>query len=526
MIFQNDRISARQLYRMLVLSSLGTSCLFGTDLSIRFGGVDGCWCIVTAAGLSYGYAKIFFNRETRSQEREQSKGIQRLAGLKAVVILLFGLGMMLTLLRRELLRDMGYTTVLMLLLLIIFYAGGLRLEAGARFAQCIWYFMMAPIGLSVCLGIYGIKQERLFSSSAHAHSVFTTLTQGRVQEAGDQISGILTGGLLLFLLFAPLQGLRQKTKGIPADKAYRAVKAAIGTVFLFDLLFYVVILGNLGIRLAEQSEYALIRTEKIVRLPYLSFERQGDLLILFFLISFYFYLFGQIRQCRDCFKTVFQEWKGMLLFGTALYLGVFLVIDTVPYFRSVRIPPEKRVETKYRIYADFMMIDYQPETHLYEVALSLPRKDGDMTLSTYKMEELKELKKINGISCDRKLDLSHVRILVLGQPVFDRPSVFQEVLDYVQEERELSDRVNVCATRQTAQEFSKSLEGLSTEPGLYITNMIENNLRGEKTGFLDLLLLENKTIRKSRISWFTADQGVIRYEKTTELTTSTAKTDD
>lgn len=55
-MYSNNKISARQLKRLIIVETLGISALTATEIGVNYSGRDGIFGIIIAGGLTYLYA--------------------------------------------------------------------------------------------------------------------------------------------------------------------------------------------------------------------------------------------------------------------------------------------------------------------------------------------------------------------------------------------------------------------------------------------------------------------------------------
>lgn len=537
MILRNDKISARQLYRLIVTSSTGITCLLSTDISIHFAGRDGLLCIIAASVLSllYGMLIIWLCRKVKWNYAEYAqihfgnvinKIICFIFFIRYFIMLVLAASVLLRMVRNELLTEMGYIGVLIPILLLMAYSVSRGLEARARMAECMIYTIIIPIIILAVLGISGTDRFYL------------------VPLFNGNVSGILWGSIVLFLLFAPLEMilfmsgniahgqnevLKQKNNthsGTEQDSgsmdskdktkadcgAEKAIIWGIITIFIINLVFYLISVGNLSSNVIMEKGDAVLNLAKSVNLPYLVFEKQGGLFMLFFVVSLLISIFCLAHHTMSMAETLMGR-KNKISYAALIlivFIGLYVTVNYVDYFSEATKVRETRVEIENREYADSMIINHEKEQ--YTVVFTFPAGEGENRLEEYEVRNLNALKSEYGQTSDKRLDLSHVQVVILGEGVLKDEVVFREVIVFLENEQEISDSLNVCAIKQDMEEFTENIKDCGIRPGKYISKMLENNIRYAKTQFKEIGLVMYDAEQSCLLSVFSAVDGRLSYE--------------
>ena len=174
MIFNNEKISARQLYCLIVVSTVGITCLLSTDISIRYAGNKGLLCILFASVLTMLYGIIIIAICSKTEWNYKKFAdlhlnsflrnlIYILFFLKYLIMLTLTVAVMLRFLRREILKDVGTGIIFIAVILMILYSVQQNIEARGRLAECMVYFVLIPVILLAIIGICGVKIQFIFS---------------------------------------------------------------------------------------------------------------------------------------------------------------------------------------------------------------------------------------------------------------------------------------------------------------------------------------------------------------------------
>ena len=517
MVLNNNKISAKQLYRLMVTAFLGITCLLMTDISVYFAGRDGILCIIGASILSllYGILILYLCRKVNWNYSEYAnkhfsngfnKTIYFIFFLRYFIMLLFVVAILLRLVRNELLTEMNYFYILLPILALMAYSVSKGIEARARMTECIVYTILVHILVLAALGVSGVERFYL------------------VPVFNGNIGGILAGSFVLFGLFSPLELIlfmsenietgeeKQKISvAVSRKKVEKSVIWAILTICGINIIYYLISVGNLSTNLIRQQGDAVIRLAKSVNLPYLVFEKQGGLFMVFFVISLFITIFCLSHHTMWMAEKLMGRKNALsyVAVGLITIVGVYAIVQYSDYFHEVAKERETRVEIENREYADSMMIDWS--LGKYKVVLSFPTNEGENRFENVSVTSLNELEAEWGMKSDKRLDLSHVQAVIFGETILKSKILFKDVMTFFENEREISESLNVCVTTQKQEEFTEYAKTLSQEPGKYISKMLENNIRYAKTQLKELNLVLYDAEQACLLTKFESEEGKIAY---------------
>lgn len=532
MIFDNGRISAGQLYKLLVTSWAGVSCLLVTDVSVAYGGQNGGLCVLCGALFTMlygtlivflcsrvkwkyaGYAKEHFNKYINAL-------IYLIFGIRYLLMLIVLLLLLLRLIKSELLSEISYPVLMVPVFLLMFYSVSRGVEARARLSECMFMLIVLALLILALQGIGGFDASYLRPAA-----------EGGVS---GKTGSIIWGGAVLFLLFSPIEMVLFMSDRLSTEKNIKkSVAGAVVTVIAVNIIYYIVIVGNLSANIVSDQRDAALRFVKNVKLPYLMFEKQGIFFLLFFMISLFLAVFCLVDHCTSLFCLALYAVKqregdngksgrnreekrsrvtGIVSLGILVCSlgGVLWGAHQTEYFKSILAPAKTRVQIEHRQYADSMLIDYDAENTEYIVYLSVGEKNSRSDFLQYNTDKMSYLKTKYTANLDKKLDLSHIETIILSKEILNHDGLLREVISYIDEDKELSDNLNICVTTQRAEGFVENAAAYTVAPGIYISKMVENNLRRAGTKFLSLLLVAKGTEKKCELSCFVAEKGGIRY---------------
>lgn len=565
MIYKNGKISAGQLYKLSVTSFAGISCLLTAQIGVVVGGQNGLLCVMGATLLAVLYTagilalceKVQWDYEEYAR-RHFHRIINGLLyvffGLRYAGMLIGVLLVILQLTKSELLAEISYPALLIPVLLMVFYSVSKKIEARARLAECLFSLLLLSLLLPILMGFSTMKISYVLP--AFSTDVQTAVNADTIASQGMTIA---VGCMLLWLLFSPSEMLLFSSSFFSAS--HNTKKAAIRGVFtvgLLNIFYYLVIVGNLSTALGDRQKLLAVRFAQTVKLPYLMFEKQGIFFVLFLLVSIFLSAFslayhstalfsmagkafsksGRTDRMKDFdgksagamkskgekaaksvenisekpaknSRTVSISSRICLLILTVA--GVTAGAHCLPMFGSILAPADVRIQIEHRQYADCMIMDYDPQTEEFQVYFSIGEKNGSSGYWYYKTKNLSKLRTIYTDSSNKRLDLSHVEVVLLQEQMVRDAKILDRVVAYIDREKELSDNLNICVTRQQAETFVEKAAAFTAAPGLYIGQLIENNRKEAGTRFLTLLLVQKGIKRQCVLSCFEAGEGNIAY---------------
>lgn len=521
MIFNNEKISPGQLYRLVVMATIGITCILETELCVKYAGGYGVFCLIFQMVLTVLYTKLilywcekcnwnFLKYKNRFINFKTKKIIYFIFMIKYFLLTIFVISYLIKLIRTDLLKEMGYIGILIPTVFLVIYSVSKGVEARARLAELMVYFIFTFILLLAILSINNFELSYVIS-----------------QKLGN-ISGIFIGGGILFLLFSPVEIILFMTdkfvvlkNNVISKKKTNLYKKAIWmsviTAFVLNIIYYIVCTGVISINVIIAKNEAVTMLAKNVKLPYLVFEKQDGIFMAFFVIGIFFTVFCLAHQTLFMGEKLFGKINRLSYVALSLFLfiGSFLVINNSDFFVSIKDEKEKRVEIENRAYADSIFIDFINDK--FNVALIFPNEksvDGVMKLDVKNLKEIEEeyLNKSNKV-----LDMSHVQAIFINEKITSNETLFKHIFYFVESKDVFSDNMTVCVSVQDRDVFTENIKELNPAPGRYVSKMLENNTKFKKMKFRDFRLLMFDAIDTAYMSVFEAKEKRLEYIETKKI---------
>ena len=521
MVFNNEKISPRQLYRLIVMATTGITCILETELCVKYAGGYGILCLLFQMVLTILYTGLilfscdkcdwnFLKYKNRFINFKTKKIIYFIFMVKYFLLTIFAISYLIKLIRIDLLKEMGYMGILIPTLFLVIYSVSKGIEARARLAELMVYFICIFILLLSILSINNLEFRYV------------------IQPELGSVSGIFIGGVVLFLLFSPVEILLFMTDKFTTDKNSvvskkkvklykKSVWMAVITAFVLNIIYYVVCTGVLSTNVIIAKNEAVILLAKNVKMPYIVFEKQDGIFMAFFVIGIFFTAFCLAHQTLFLGEKLFGKINRLSFIALFLFLfmGCFLVINNSDFFTSIKDEKEKRVEIENRAYADSIYIDYVNEK--FNVALIFPNEKSVEDVMKIDLNSLKEIEEEYLKKSNKILDISHVQVVFINEKIITNEILFKHIFYFVESKDVFSDNMTVCALTQNRDEFIENIKELNPAPGRYISKMLENNTEIKKMKLRDFRLLMFDAIDTAYISVFEAGDKRLEYMETKKI---------
>lgn len=493
MVFDNDKISPRQLYRLIIASTLGITSILNTDFCVRFAGGYGILCILMEIVLTLLYSCLILFLCKKSKWNFKSlkckylpKNVKNCIYLvfmaKYYLMLLFSIGFLVSLVKKELLAEMGYMGILILIIILMIYSVSRGVEARARLCESMVYFVFAFIIILLFLGLKNFNAGYVV-----------------VSEIGS-IKGALKGGLILFVMFSPVEIILfmsdnfmvKVNEKIDKNKEKRYESAVLGgvlTVSIINFAYFIVCLVTLSPQVIFAKKDAVVSLAKNVKFLYMIFEKQEGIFMSCFVISIFFTVFCLAHHTIKLGENLFgkinrNSYVALVLF---VFMGCFLLINSTDIFLEAKADNEKRIEIENRNYADSIYMDYINDK--YEIVLTFANGKGENEVTSFEVNNPKDINDEYAYISDKVLDLSHVQAVFMSERILNNREEFRNSFYFLESDKNYSDNMVICATTQKADEFINNVAEMSTTPGKYVNKMLTNNLKVKKTYYKDLKIL-------------------------------------
>lgn len=301
MFSDNQKISIRQIRRLLILDLFGVSSLLLPGLLAKAVGTDGIFCIIGGALLAVVYLGILGKVLARMQGSLYEYAKQALGSILGDILMLFYLFFFLLLgafvlyqltglVRAWLLPEGSYGWISALTLLLAGYGTMRGIEGRARIYEIIFWFLGVPLLLMLVLAMRGVN------SNYWAPIAVT----GGV----DFLKGILT----VFGFFLPVfLVLFLRPHCNSPGKLVKCGRSAVGVAAVLLVVIYLVLLGNFQVNTTMVLKRPVITLMSMVKLPGGFFERLDALMTAIWFFSMFALMNTGVFYSSHIVKELFHE---------------------------------------------------------------------------------------------------------------------------------------------------------------------------------------------------------------------------
>lgn len=500
-MYNNNRISARQIKRLIIVEILAVSSLTSTEIAVKYSRYDGIFAILIAGILSYVYTicVLWICKHTKWNfweytEKNYGKLCSRCIGIlfiiKYFILTIMTAAYFTKLIKSEVLGEMNYIGIFIPVLLLSLYGASKGIETRGRLAECIYVIFMLPI---VFLIIFAFSRIDIY----YLAPLFT-----------EGIGTTFKGAIILFLLFSPVEILLFENSNIVVenDNEYKNIKksiiSGIITVTVVNILIFILNVGNLGLNTIQEENISTVKLMDMVNISGLILEKQGGLYLVFFIMAIIITLTGLLGNIFNILdKICVKESKNILKYLVVLLItgfGTFAFINNADGYKTVIADMEKRVEIDSREYVDAIFIGVSDGN--YQFLITFNNGQDEVDIREYSVENIYSLDEIYRKTSEKVIDFSNVQAIIISTDVYRNYQTFGKIMEMINSEGELSDNVNMYATDEPFDRF-KNIDKIKL-PGKYMRNMTEENLEYGKTTISDIRKTMNGTEENALVSVF------------------------
>lgn len=303
MFSNNQKISIRQIRRLLILDLFGISSLLLPKILAKGAGTDGIFCVVCGAVLAVVYlwllGKVLKGMKSDYYSYLKERVGTFFADIFMVFYLLFFLFMaafvlwqLTGMVRVWLLPDGSYGWICFLVLLLAAYATVRGIEGRARIYEILFWFLGLPLVFMLVLAMRGINTN-----------YWTPILYTKPGVFGEGI-------VQVFLFYLPLVFVLFLKPYCAAPK--KLVKCAVRAVWVvagLNVVIYLVLLGNFQVATTAVLERPVITLMSMVKLPGGFFARMDAFMTAIWFFSLFALMNTGVFYSSHILKKLLQEKK-------------------------------------------------------------------------------------------------------------------------------------------------------------------------------------------------------------------------
>lgn len=555
MFSDNDKISLRQIKRLMLFDLFGISSLLLPAKLAQTAGSAGVWGILLAAAAGIGYLWIL-ELCIRRMQGDYFLFLQRVWGAFlarvfyavyaaiSIGVCIYTALLLTDLMCETLLEGESSLLVFFLLLLLGVYGAAAGVEARARIYELLFWALLIPLLIMLLLCVRQVQVVRWFP----------------FWNAGESAIEVFAGSYQAFAAFLPVSYLVFLA---PYAKEPKKAGGAVCRALLWTggalCILFLMLLGIFGAPALAGERYSAITMLGLVKLPGGFLKRLDTVMasVWFFTLYallttalYYGALIGQRAWYGRKKQAVRPGTPAILVTGaTAGLLGFVLrrrayEAGLWEFFYQYGIPflllapvlslllCQWRSARAKRLAAAGMLVaamafllsgcsGAELENKSFPLALLLDEKEGSCQ-SVYLFQQLSEISNerasggnttVNAASGGTyfeaqkayeknnrcQLDVSHTKAVILGLDFFEDAKMRKSFLEYVRKDGKFARNTLLYLTRQGLQELAELNEELEAPLGSYLEQMTENEQDIADTAVITLGTLLNEAENQDQV---------------------------
>lgn len=509
MFSENQKISGRQVFRLLTYEFLGIGTLLIPTVLAECAGRDGVFSIVTGLSLSLIYLKILrvLMVDMKESYPEYLKKCCRTWGgyLLWFCYFLYFIGMaaytaylFATLVTGQLVENVNFYLVLFLILLLAFYGMAGGIEGRARVYEMLFWFLLIPLFVMLIAACRDLK-------ISYWSPFFTS-----------EISDVLTGSYYVLFCYSVLTLIlfmkEYVATGKNAEKEHtegetcRKVSDCACRAVLFSgailIALYLILLGLFGADALTQMQFPAVTMMSLVQVTGGFLKRTDALMfgVWFFTLyallnSMIFYGGGLISRVIDDCGGHLEEKKRLIPYfivtvlvyaaATALYsnpkllnsaadilwkAGTLFVIGLpvlLCLFKYIKSGKKKRIATTAMILLTGCLI-------LQGCSIAeLEDREFPVLLNIEDRDNFERLWQNHAYAGNKQVDYNHLKVVLIEKSFLEDEAAVDEMLSMLKKEKELPWNAYVMTTND-CKKLAQTEENLDTVLGNYLEELLEN----------------------------------------------------
>lgn len=489
-MYSNNKISARQLKRMLILESIGISVLMSTEVAVYFAGRDGIFSIILAGIMTYayGWCVLWVCEKVKWKYWEYiNKYVGRI--LKNIIAVFFIIKYLILgslafvvlnkIVKIQVMDELNHIIIFLAAMAVCLYGVLKGIEARGRLMEFVFIVTLLPIWVLIIFALRGTD----------IYYITPLLINGG--------KDIFLGGIVLFFLFSPLEMILFLSDNISSDD-YKKVKnikmgvyGGITYVLIANIIIFVLNVGHLGVNTISDENISTVGLMKTISFSNYILEKQSGIFLVFFITALLLTIIGIVGQ------TVNLAWKvsgnknlvAVACIVLIIGFGAFGIINNVKSYENVLAAGNKRVEIENREYVDGILIDYNNEG--YSVLMSFRDEENKGRYNEYKVDSINDLEQEYKKTSDKSLDYSNLQAVMFGDKVIKNHNIFKNILDMFDRQQSVPENVSIYIAGSEMGAYEKA--GNEKSIGSYLAKLTKNNLEYAITTLRDIRKVMNET---------------------------------
>lgn len=529
MYSQNEKISLRQLKRLIVFDLFGVLAMIAPFVISGQTGYDGLGAFLFAALLLFLYLLLFFFYLKQIKEPYMDyirihlgKCITFIFGLLYIIKFFVTLVMLtkifINLINTTILPDYSAISIGIPFLIVAGYLAYQGIEVRARYAEVLYFIVLIPI---VALYLFTLKDIEI----ANLTPVFQTET-----------AQIFHAGFLFFLLFNQLEMLLFIKTNISPKNPQSKVENGILSytsqgffiILLFCILTFTLTVGLLGEKASYSSLWSAASIFQLVKFPWSLLNRQDSIIISLWLLTVFSSLSGFLYYITHIIKNMVHHKNGNVYLPILVMLAFLCSVvpmdirhcydNFIKYMMYIGLPQSillplfpilikwiksskkavgksvtmlfltiaflqlngcsNRVEVENRDYVQVLGIDYELDSYMVYYGLpdlgavsDQPTSDTEQLLRFFQAKDLYKIEEEYQLSSQKKLDFRHLKAIVIGETLSKNKKAMEDLLWYCENHYEISKNTFVFLTNSDLSKVMDYNKKVSDGLGNYLEQL-------------------------------------------------------
>lgn len=537
MYSENEKISLRQLKRLIVFDFFGVISLIVPYLIVNTTGYDGILAILIGGIFAVIYLLIilYFVKNIKESYLTFSKRsvgtvltfiIGALYVIKFSASIVFFTKLFSEVINQTLLEDYPAILIIIPMILVAGYLAYKGVEVRARVSEVLYFIILVPILIYLLTGVKKVDLSNL-----------TPILNQRFDYT-------LLGAGAFFLLFNILELLLFIKPFVKVDVPKRPLVQSLFSYSLqsiiiiigFSILFFILTVGIIGETAAGETLWSTVIIMQFAQLPGTFLNRQDSLILALWLFTIFSLLSGFLYYLCYIMKDMFRvRTKNCLM---PLIMLIIIIFSAVPidlsqcfsyymkYLTYIGVPQSiliplilllvhrirenkpaikgksisfvlllilvvpaltscsETVQIEDRELVQAIGVDFEnDQLKVYYVLPDLGAlteqgsiDDKDKLLRTFTGGDFYDIEEQYKLCSAKKLDYSHLKAIILSKQLSENKELFKEFVEYVEDNYEISKNTYVFLAENSVPEIVDFNKDVQDGIGYYLERLYQNNL--------------------------------------------------
>ncbi len=507
MFSENNKISGRQLGRMIFVETSGTTAFLSLHIFGRYGS-DGLiimlWVYLFALLYTAGCFKLVEVMKNYSGGKIYgaiSVLIRIFLMAKYLCVVAIVLNALSDVVKMILIPEVSSFIIVIVTLICVVYCVRGGIESRGRALEVLFYFVFIP-AVIICI---------MLIPKAEIRDMVPTFDMS--------FKTVWMDFLVLIWLLVPSEMLVLSRNSYDnTDKVRSNVYTSITLSAAVNLGLLATALGVYGADSVESMERPVLKLMQISGIPGGFFNRQDGIISVFLIVSMFCSAWALIYHINELIKRTFlQDRKGyayrMTVSAVILIVALVFVYDG-KYKENIISADVGGTELEERQFVMSVIVDDTDDglEFYFEIASSQggSNEGGSVNVGSVfektKANSLKEAIDIVESKNGQHIDFSHMKALIMKKDVMEETDISKELIKEMSEDRQFGENIMICAMKgkvDETKEYGKNIEKLDSAE-IYTFDKMYSSYEGSVTTALinnEAKLIGNAVVYVDVVEW-------------------------